>query len=276
MKRNAWDVLIKIFMYVYSLFVIFPVVWIIYTSLKTNKEFAAHPWGLFEVPQFINYSNAWEKVNFSIYTFNSLTITAFAVVVIAIIAIMATYVLVSIKFKWNRIFIMLFIGGLYIPQVLTMPSQFLLLKELQMLDNRFGLSLMYIAYSLPFSIYLLTGFLSGIEKELEEAARIDGCGYNATFWKIIMPISKNGLFTVSLFNMLWIWNDFMLGLTFIMSAEKRTLSMGIVALLASFKLRADWVTLFAGLNLLIIPIIIIYVIFQRSLVEGMTTGAIKG
>jgi len=275
-KFSFLDVLIKSALYIYSLLVIFPLIWIVYTSLKTNREFVANPWALPVKPMFVNFVNAWTKVNFQTYAINSIMITLVAVVLTIVLAATTSYILVRFNFKLNKFILMLFISGLYVPIALILPPEFLLLRNLGLNNNRIGLIILYLVFSLPYSILVLSGFYRDLPKEFEESAYIDGSSQNRTFWQIIFPLSKNGVVAVAIFDFIWIWNDYIFALTFISDKDLRTLPVGLIGLMESFRLKADWVTLFAGLNLVMIPSIIIYFIFQKSLASGLASGAVKG
>lgn len=275
-KVKISDIFIRVFMWLYAFIVVLPILWVIITSLKTNQEFVQNPWGLFSSPQFINYANAWGKVKFNIYALNSVVLTVIAVLLSTVLACCAAYVLVRMRFFGASRLLSFFIAGLYIPIVLILPSEFEMLSRMNLIDSHLGLCLVYIAFCLPYSILVMSGFFKSIPKELEDAAYIDGCSRFKTFWKIIMPVSKNGIITMAIFNFLWVWNDFVIALTLIISDEKRTLPVGLIALMSTFKLKADWVTLFAGINMVMLPTVIVYIIFQKSLQEGLSGGAVKG
>lgn len=275
-RLTAGDIVIKATMYGYSLLVLLPVIWIFYTSFKTNKEFVADPWAFGAGLEWVNYITAWVKVNFSVFALNSIIITVSAVLITTVLASATSYILVRINIKINGFILFLFLSGLYIPTVLVLPSEFLLLNSLNLLNNRVVLVLIYVVFSLPYSILVLNGFFRALPREIEEAAYIDGCSYNKTFWRIVFPLSKNGVATTIIFNLIWIWNDYIFALTFISDQSKRTLPVGLIGLQATFKLRADWVTLFAGLNMVMIPSILLYIIFQRQLTKGLVAGAVKG
>lgn len=275
-KVKISDIFIRVFMWLYAFIVVLPILWVIITSLKTNQEFVQNPWGLFSSPQFINYANAWGKVKFNIYALNSVVLTVIAVLLSTVLACCAAYVLVRMRFFGASGLLSFFIAGLYIPIVLILPSEFEMLSRMNLIDSHLGLCLVYIAFCLPYSILVMSGFFKSIPKELEDAAYIDGCSRFKTFWKIIMPVSKNGIITMAIFNFLWVWNDFVIALTLIISDEKRTLPVGLIALMSTFKLKADWVTLFAGINMVMLPTVIVYIIFQKSLQEGLSGGAVKG
>ena len=269
------DIIIRVPLWAYAAIVVLPLVWVFSTSLKSNLAFAQAPWTLFREFQFENYANAWIKASFSMFAFNSAYITVLAVLISTILTCYTAYALVRLKFFGSETILMFFIMGLYIPIVLVLPSQFLLMNNMNLLDNHLALILIYVAFSLPFSILIMTGFMQNIPKEMEEAAHIDGCSYHRAFWSIIMPMSKNGILTIIIFNFLWIWNDYIIALTMIMSEAKMTLPVGVIAMQQSFRLRADWTTLFAALIIVMVPTIIIYIIFQKSLQKGLTLGAVK-
>lgn len=275
-KRKLSDVIIHILFLAYALAVLLPILWVVMTSLKTNQEFFANPWSAFSSPQVENYVNAWEKVEFGKYTLNSIIMTVSVVLLSSVLALMASYVLVRFKFKGASPILMFIISGLYIPVVLILPSEFLLLNSMKLIDTRIGLIITYTALSLPYSILMMSGFFRTIPHEVEEAAYIDGCSYNRTFWSIVLPMSKNGIATMAIFNLLWVWNDFMVAMTVTISQDKKTLPVGIIDLMSSFKLHADWVTLFAGLVLVMLPTILVYVFFQKKLEAGLTLGSLKG
>lgn len=260
----------------YGLIVLFPVFWVFYTSFKTNKEFVANPWAMPKTWQVENYANAWIKIDFKSYAVNSVLITVISVLLVVVLSSTVAYILVRSEKKWSEVVLMLFIAGLYVPTALILPSEFTVMYKLNLWDTHLGLILLYVVFSLPYSVLVMSGFFRGMPKELEEAAAIDGSGIHQTFWRIIFPLSKNGVITIIIFNFVWIWNDYMFALTFLNDKGLMTLPTGIIALMASFKLRADWVTLFAGLNIVMIPSILIYVCFQKYLTRGLTTGAVKG
>lgn len=260
----------------YGLVVLFPVFWVFYTSFKTNKEFVANPWALPRQWQLENYTNAWIKIDFKTYAINSILVTLISVLIVVILSSTVAYILVRSEKKWSEAVLMLFIAGLYIPIALVLPSQFTVMYDLKLWNTHLGLIILYVVFSLPYSILVLSGFYRSMPKELEEAAALDGCGTHATFWRIIFPLSKNGIITVIIFNFVWIWNDYIFALTFIHDKNLLTLPVGIIALMESFKLKADWVTLFAGLNIVMIPSVLLYVIFQKYLTKGLTSGSVKG
>lgn len=275
-SSTLMDHIIKFILVVWALLVVLPVFWIFITSFKTNKEFVADPWAFPQVFSLENYVNAWQKVKFGTYMLNSVVVTITAVLITIVLSSTVSYILVRFRFRTRSAILFVFLSGLYVPTALLLPSEFLLLNRLSMLNNRFSLIMLYVVFSLPYSILILTGYFRSLPKEMEEAAIIDGCGIQRMFWQIVFPLARNGIITTAIFNFIWIWNDYLFALTFISDQSKRTLPVGLIGLMATFKLKADWVTLFAGLNMVMLPTIILYIIFQKRLSEGLVAGAVKG
>lgn len=261
---------------IYSIIVIFPLVWIFSSSLKSSMEIFANVWALPKGIKWENYVNAWIEAGIGKYFINSLFVTATSVFFILLLSSMVAYVLTRFRFLGNSFVFYYFLGGLMIPTFLGIVPLFLLLKDLHLLDNFIGLILVYIAYSLPFSIFILTPFFKSLPHELAEAAIIDGCSDFAVFWRIILPLAKPGLITVGIFNFLGIWNEYILALVIISSGELRTLPLGIANLYMVQHYQADWGTLFAGLTIVMVPTLIVYIIFSKKLTSGITLGALKG
>lgn len=261
---------------IYSIIVIFPLVWIFSSSLKSSMEIFANVWALPKGIKWENYVNAWIEASIGKYFINSLFVTATSVFFILLLSAMVAYVLTRFKFLGNSFVFYYFLGGLMIPTFLGIVPLFLLLKDLHLLDNFIGLILVYIAYSLPFSIFILTPFFKSLPRELAEAAIIDGCSDFSVFWRIMLPLAKPGLITVGIFNFLGIWNEYILALVIISSGELRTLPLGIANLYMVQHYQADWGTLFAGLTIVMVPTLIVYIIFSKKLTSGITLGALKG
>lgn len=261
---------------IYSIIVIFPLVWIFSSSLKSSMEIFANVWALPKGIKWENYVNAWIEAGIGKYFINSLFVTTTSVFFILLLSSMVAYVLTRFRFLGNSFVFYYFLGGLMIPTFLGIVPLFLLLKDLHLLDNFIGLILVYIAYSLPFSIFILTPFFKSLPHELAEAAIIDGCSDFAVFWRIMLPLAKPGLITVGIFNFLGIWNEYILALVIISSGELRTLPLGIANLYMVQHYQADWGTLFAGLTIVMVPTLIVYIIFSKKLTSGITLGALKG
>ncbi len=272
----AKNIPLSFILIIYSIIVIFPLVWIFSSSLKSSIEIFADVWALPKGIKWQNYVNAWIEASIGKYFINSLFVTATSVFFILLLSAMVAYVLTRFRFLGNSFVFYYFLGGLMIPTFLGIVPLFLLLKDLRLLDNFIGLILVYTAYSLPFSIFILTPFFKSLPHELAEAAIIDGCSDFSVFWRIMLPLAKPGLITVGIFNFLGIWNEYILALVIISSGELRTLPLGIANLYMVQHYQADWGTLFAGLTIVMVPTLIVYIIFSKKLTSGITLGALKG
>lgn len=270
------DIVIRTVLILYSVIVIYPLLWTALTSLKTNQEFYKSPWALPGKLQWSNYVRAWVQVNVSIYFKNSVFVTGFCIVLAAIMASTTAYALSRFKFRLGPYIKSLYVAGIMVPGVLTIIPTFFLLQNLNMYNSLFGLSAVYISWTLPFSVVVMMGFFSTMLHEMEEAALIDGCGYYRMFLKIMLPLAKPGIITINIFNFLFYWNEFVLALTLITDKGKITLPVGMQTLMSVAEYRTDWGALFAGLMIVMVPTIIFYVVFEKHITEGMSAGAVKG
>lgn len=267
---------IKLAFWIYAVIVIFPMLWCIMSSLKTTKEFYADVWALPKSLYFENFKTAWETADIGINIVNSVVIVACSVVLAMILAAMVSYVVTRYRFPGSGFIKILFILGTFVPLMLGTIPEFLILQKLHLYDTRIGLILVYTVYSLPLSVMILTSIFETIPSTYAEAAMIDGCGHFQVFFRIMLPLSKSGLVTISIFNFLWTWNDYLYAMTFLPSASKRTLPVGMVMLQSTAMYKTDWGALFAGLVIIMIPSVVIYAFFNKQLQSGMNAGGIKG
>lgn len=263
-------------MLVFGLIVVIPLLWVVTSSFKRGDELFASPWGLPESWGFANYTNAWTGSGFSGYFLNSLIITFSTLVILLPIGAMAAYVLARYPFRGSRAILGTFMGGMMFPHFLVIVPLFMLLREMHMLDTKTGLVLVYVAYSLSFTVFVLFGFFQSLPGELAEAAMIDGCGHGATFWKIMMPLARPGLLVVAIFDAIGLWNEYGLALVLLPSKENRTLPLGIADMAMARQYQADYGALFAGLVIVMLPVLVVYWIFRERIHDTMLAGAIKG
>lgn len=274
-KNSISDILLRTILFIYSIIVICPMLWAVLMSLKTNEEFFYNIWGLPTKWMVENYIRAWTTAKMGNYFFNSVLVTIVALSFIIIFASTASYILARIKFKGSSLIFTLYVSGMLIPSMTGLISQYLLLNSIKLVDTRIGLILIYIFVSMAFSVFMLSSFFKTIPGELEESAMIDGCGYNKMFWLIMFPMAKAGVITVSIFNFLSIWNEYAIALTLINSDNKKTLAVGLVNLFSVQQYYTDWSALFAGLIIIMLPVLVVYAIFQNKIIAGITVGAIK-
>jgi ABC-type glycerol-3-phosphate transport system permease component len=272
---RLFDWISKGILYLWCGFSVFAFIWIFISSLKTNREFFANTWGTFKLPQFSNYTKVWFNYNLGANFLNSVLLVAVSVVGILAVSAPAAYVLARINFPCHRLVERFFILGLGIPYQLLLVPLFFILFQIGLVDSLWGLALIYIALSLPFTIYLLIGFFKTLPHELEEAAYIDGCSPMKTFRKIMLPLGQSGIISAAIFNFVGLWNEFLLANTFIQTQDKFTLSLGLYGMQGSMTYTGDWVSLFAGFTVVIIPTLVIYIVLSRRIIEGLTLGAVK-
>ncbi len=275
-KMSVGRVIIYILLVIYAVIVIYPMFWTIMSSFKTTKEFYQSVWALPAQLYWENFVNAWTRAKLGWNILNSVWVVAVSLVLTDILAAMLAYVTGRFKFPGANFLGTLFILGMFAPLVLGTLPQFLNLQRIGLYDTRTGLILVYTAYSLPFSVLIMRNTFQTLPSDFQEAAMIDGAGHSQTFFKIMLPLARSGIVTISIFHFLWTWNDYIYAMTFIPSEAKRTLTVGLNQLTATAQYSADWGALFAGLVIVMIPSILIYVIFNRELQSGMTVGGIKG
>ncbi|RDY71587.1 carbohydrate ABC transporter permease [Halobacillus trueperi] len=268
--------IVRIPLIIWSLAVLYPIFWMVLGAFKSNAEIYANPWGLPESFSFSNFVNAWSNYNIDTSVFNSFIVTGLGATLTLAMAIPTSYALERMRFRGNRLLFTLYISAMMIPMVLGWIPLFFLLMQLNLLDNIFGLSIVYAVSQLPFSIFVLTSFMATIPKSLEEAAAIDGMSPYGILWKIITPLSTTGIITVTIMNMIQFWNEYFMALIFLQTEENYTLALAIDYISNETQYTNAWGTLFASLVIAIVPVIVLYAIFQRRIVKGMTEGAIKG
>ena len=270
------NLLVRLTLILYSLLVLFPLVWAVCTSFKTNLEFYRDAWALPKGLVFENYVTAWVKGNIGQNFFNSLWITVSVVSLLDVLAASTAYVATRFRFRAGGYLVNLYMAGMMIPTILGVIPTFLVLKQLNLLNSLLGLGLVYIAYGLPFSVFVLSGFFKTIPYEMEEAGLVDGCSLNRIFWCIMLPMARPGIITISIFNFIAFWNEYVFALTYVTDPAHQTLSVGLVSLLNTARYQTNWGALFAGLIIVMLPTLILYAIFQKKLTGGLTAGALKG
>jgi ABC-type glycerol-3-phosphate transport system permease component len=264
------------FLILWTAFSAFSLLWIILSSFKTNKELYAGVWNLPKGFHLENYVKAWNVVNLRQYFLNSVLVTFGSIVALTFICTPAAYVLSRIKFRFSGFMNALFAAGMGIPYQLLLIPLYRIMLGTKMNDNLFGLGLVYVALSIPFTIYVLTGFIRTLPTSLEDAAMIDGCSEIKTFWKIMFPLSQPGIITVGILNFIFLWNEFMLALVFLNSNRNKTISLGLYTIQSAMQYTADWTGLFAAVMIVMLPTILIYVILSEKIMAGITLGAVKG
>ena len=265
--------------FLYSIATIIVIVWlvpffyILMTAVKPNKEF--YMYGVFSLPHTIAWSNfakAWDKIN--IYFGNSAVITVISVPLLLLVATLAAYPLARMKFRLNNAFTLVFLVGFMLPVHVTIFPLFNLFKKLNLLNSYYSLILTNIAFGLPFTIYLIRGYFAEIPKDIEEAARIDGCGSFRIYTSIILPLGKPALLVATVLNFMGVWNEFFFAKTFIQDTKRMPVQAGLQSFVEQWSQSYNLMT--AGMLISILPVFILFILFSKYLVAGMAEGAVKG
>lgn len=283
MRTKLFNKFIYVCLLLFAASIIIPLIWIFMASIKENSEFYSNPWKLPEGFHFQNFVEAWTKAKMGVYLFNSAIVTFMALAILLVVCMPLSYILARIEFKGRKALRLFFKAGLFINLSYIVIPIFLMLTKLNkafhirfFLNNRFILALIYAATSIPFTVYLLTNFFSSISQTYEEAARIDGAGYYKTMINVILPMAKPAVVTVILFNFLSFWNEYILSLTLLTNVKLRTLPVALISLQQAARGAANYGRLYAGLVLVMLPTLILYILVQRQLTEGMMIGGDKG
>ncbi len=267
--------------------IIVPVFWVFMASIKENSEFYRSPWALPQGFHFQNFVDAWESANMGSYMMNSVIVTAIAIFLLIIVALPASYVLARFKFKTSKFWNVLFMAGLFINVNYIVVPIFLMLNkgdtflyktfgDTFFMNNLFVLAVVYAATALPFTIYLLSGYFKSLAKDYEEAAYVDGAGYFRTMVQIIIPMAKPSIITIILFNFLAFWNEYIISMTLLTDPKLKTLPVGLMNLMAAQRSAVQYGKMYAGLVIVMLPTLILYMCVQKKLTQGMTVGGLKG
>jgi N-acetylglucosamine transport system permease protein len=267
---------IRIPLILWTIAVLYPIFWMFLGSFKSNAEIYRNPWGWPETFNFANFTQAWTNYNIDTSVFNSLIVTVIGAVLTLVLAVPTAYAIERINFRGSKVLFTLYISGMMIPMVLGWIPLFFLLAELNLLDSIIGLSIVYAVSQLPFSIFVLTSFISTIPKSLEESAAMDGLSPYGILFKIVTPLAMSGIITVTIMNCIQFWNEYFMALIFLQTETNYTLALAIDYISSEAQYTNAWGTLFASLVIAIVPVIVLYAIFQKRIAKGMTEGAIKG
>lgn len=254
---------------------VYPFVWMISSSFKTNAEYFNRGLSLFpEQFRWDNYIRAWEVARFSVYFKNSLIMTVATVAIVVVICAMTGYALGRVDFFGRKIFIVAVTATMFIPKGYTIIPVYQVIKALGLLNTMPGLILAESGGAHVLFILLFTAHFSGLPKELEESAEMDGCGFVRTFWSIMLPLSKPILATTIVMQFMWAWNSFFTPLVFTLNnPDLRTLSVGMYSFIGEYA--SDYTGLAAAATISILPIMIVFIAMQKYFVEGIA-GAVKG
>jgi len=252
---------------------VFPLVWMVLTSLKDRTETYSTSWLPSRVT-FASYLFVWERMNVGLSLLNSVKVTVSTVVVVVALATLAGYAFARIEFPGKQAIFLLLLSTLMVPGTVLLIPLFLQLSALKLIDSQLGLILAYIGSGLPFAMFLMRSFFATLPAELVDAGRIDGASEFGIFARIMLPLARPGVATITIFQFMSTWNEFVFAATFVHDPVKRTLQPALYALVGRYS--TNWPALTAALTMSIAPIVMVYLLMQRQFVAGLTTGAIKG
>jgi len=267
------------FLIVWAIMIVFPLCWILLSAFKNNGEIGASAWSWPSHWSFGAFDRAWHK-GIGDYFANTVIVMIFSVPLTMLFGSMVAYVLARYEFPGNRFFYYLFVGGAMFPYFLALVPLFFMVKNLGMLNTYQGLILVYIAYSLPFTTFFMHSFFKTLPTAVHEAAVLDGASHTRTFFQVMVPMAKPGLLSVGIFNVLGQWNQYILPVT-LMQQQSSTdkdhsmLAQGLVNLALQQGYSGDYPALFAGMVIAMLPVLVVYLSFQRQVQAGLTAGTLK-
>jgi raffinose/stachyose/melibiose transport system permease protein len=257
----------------YAFVAVGPLLFMLMSSLRPGPEIFNDPLGLPTGFYLGNYVEAWREAEFATYFTNSLLVVVSAVVLCTAVSAMAAYPLARYSFRGSGVAMAYFIAGLTLPIELAAVPIFYLLGSMGMVDSRLGLTLVYAASGVPFSVFILAAFFRGLPGELEDAARLDGAGEFTTFARVMLPLVRPALATVALFQFVQLWNDFFFPLILLRTSEKYTLPVGLTNFFGQYQ--TDWGAVFAGLVITTLPLVVVFLLLTRHIVSGLVAGMSK-
>lgn len=260
---------------IWSALVVLPLLWTLMTSFKTTQEIFASPFALPSAWTFTNYVSAWTTAGIGSYFLNTVVVVGSALVIVMVLGAMCSYVLARFSFPGNRIIYYAMLAGLTFPIFLAIVPLFFTLRNFGLLNTLPGLVITYVAFALPFTVFFLFSFFKALPEEVAEAAALDGAGEWSTFFRVMLPMARNGLASVLIFNFLGLWNQFLIPVALNTNVKNYVLSQGMAAFASQAGYAVDFGALFAAVVITVAPVLVVYVIFQRQLQGSVTQGASK-
>ncbi|MFC0433074.1 carbohydrate ABC transporter permease [Kutzneria buriramensis] len=277
------------FLLLWAAMVVLPLLWAVMSSFKTDKEILSSPWSLPASPQWDNFARAWSSGHIGTFFLNTVIVLAGGVTITMVVGAMAAYVLARYSFPGNRIIYYGFVAGLTLPIFLALVPLFKIVGNLGNLpvvgpylglNSYLGLILVYVAFSLPFTVFFLHSFFRTLPTEIAEAGLLDGAGHATLFARVMLPMARPGLISIGIFNVIGQWNQYLLPLVLLQpqssfDTDHSVLAEGLLNLAVTQGYKSDWSGLFAGMTIAMLPMLAVYVLFQRQVQAGLTAGTLK-
>jgi raffinose/stachyose/melibiose transport system permease protein len=265
---------IRAALWIISIVHIYPILLVLVSSLKTKADLATNPFGLPKDITFDYFLTAFQTMHYFRSILNTAFIGGVSVALTVLFTSMAAYAIARRNNRFYNAVYLLFIAGMIIPFQMTMIPLYKVMLSLHLISTYQGVIFIYLAFLAPFSVFLLSGFVKTVPRELEEAALIDGCGLYRTFFMIVFPLLKPAITTVSVLNLFNIWNDFLMPMLYIQDSKKITITVQLASFQGMYF--NDWSLIFAGVCMIVFPMLLIYLFAQRFIIDGITAGAVKG
>ena len=254
---------------------VFPFIWIFFTSIKPTNEIFSNTLKFLPEGKYYwqAYRNIWDSGKFSNYFLNSMKISMLVTSLSIIISAMAALGFSRYQIKWKRSFLFIILFSQLFPLVLLVPPYYKILSNLRLLDTHFALIISYICFALPYSIWMLTGYVDSIPRELEEAALIDGADQIGAYIRVTLPLALPGLAATFIYCFILAWNEFLFATTFISTPSLRTITIGLHSFIGQYG--TEWNLLMSGAIITTIPVVVLFMLLQNFLINSLTTGAVK-
>ena len=275
-KRQVTNWILRILLLLATLIFLYPFVWNLLSSFKTNTEYLTDPYSLPTGLNFENYINAIKKANMASYFLNSIYVVVLATILLLVFVVPISYCLARYRFWGSKIILNIYMACIFLQATYIMIPLFLELQVVNGLNNRTMLALVYAVMQFPFAIFTLHGFITALPTGYEEAAKIDGGSNFKILLNVVIPLCKPGIATITMLTAMGFWNEYPLALVIMTDETKKTLPIGLANLFEVQKYATDWGALFAGLILVLVPTVGIYLIGQKQLLQGISLGGLKG
>jgi N-acetylglucosamine transport system permease protein len=259
----------------WSVIVIVPMLWVLVSSFKSTSEILSSPFTLPDHWRIENYEHAWTDANIGKYFLNSVIVVVSALFLVMLLGAMCAYILARFEFPGRRLIYYVMLAGLTFPVFLAIVPLFFQLQNFGLLNTRPGLILTYVAFALPFTVFFLYAFFRSLPHDVYEAALIDGAGDWRAFFQVMLPMASPGMAAVAIFNFLGLWNQFLLPVALNTNQDKWVLTQGMSAYASSQVYDIDYGALFAAIVVTVVPVLVVYVIFQRRIAGSVSQGTFR-
>lgn len=273
------NVFSQAFLLLWAVLVVVPLLWAVMSAFKDDKEILSSPFSLPSALRWGNFSRAWVDGHIGDYFVSTVIVITGGVFFTMLLGSMAAYVLARYPFRGNRAVYYFFVAGLAFPVFLGLAPLYSIMSQWHLLNTYQGLILVYVAYSLPFTVFFMHSFFKTLPSTIAEAAIVDGASHTNLFFRVMLPMARPGLISVGIFNVIGQWNQYLLPQVLMnpvgFETPKYVLTQGLINLSINSGYKSDWSGLFAGMTMAMLPVLVVYVVFQRQVQAGLTAGTLK-